>query len=58
MRSAEPLLSTHPLTEPRKGDRFYVVLQWKEMPMDIEHVLFCDVRKSRKMIDVGCVAPE
>ena len=32
MRSTEPLLSTHPLTEPRKGDRFCVVLQWKEMP--------------------------
>ena len=30
----------------------------EEMPMDIERVLFCDVRKSRKMIDMGCVAPD
>ena len=72
MRSTEPLLSTHLLTEPRKGDRFCVVLQWKEMllvldlccdarkemPMTIECVLFCNVRKCRKMLDVGCVAPD
>ena len=28
------------------------------MQMDIECVLFCNVRKSRKMLDVGCVARE
>ena len=39
MRSTEPLLSTHPLTEPRKGDRFCVVLQGKEMPLDVRFVL-------------------
>ena len=30
----------------------------EEMPMDIERVLFCNARKCRKMIDMGCVAPE
>ena len=43
MRSTEPLLSTHPLTEPRKGDRFCVVLQWKEMLL---------------VLDLCCIAPD
>ena len=41
-----------------KGWQILCRAAMEEMPMDIEHVLFCDVRKSRKMIDVGCVAPE
>ena len=41
-----------------KGWQILCCVAMEEMPMDIEHVLFCDVRKSRKMIDVGCVAPE
>ena len=30
----------------------------EEMPLDIECVLFCNVRKSRKMLDLCCIARE
>ena len=46
VRSTEPLLSTHPLTEPRKGDRFCVVLQGKEIPLDVRFVLCCKGRNA------------
>jgi len=72
VRSTEPLLSTHPLTEPRKVTDFVSCcngrkcrkmldvgcVAMEEMPMAIECVLFCNVRKCRKMLDVGCVAPD
>ena len=49
VRSTEPLLSTYPLTEPRKGDRFSVVLQRKEMPSDIRFML---CRKGRNAVGI------
>ena len=30
----------------------------EEMAIDVERVLFCNVRESRKMIDIGCFSPE
>ena len=35
-----------------------IVLRCKIMPMAIERVLFYNVKKCRKMIDMGCVAPD